>query len=259
MDSHPELPRFSPARTPGPAVDKTIPWSPLSLFQQFFSASVIKKLLTTQMQMQRKKKRTGQKFRWDILTSKEFYIFLAIIIFTGLVKVHHRRDYWCTMWPYSFQFPKSKMTRDCFEGIMWSLHLSDPAEDEENEKKKTTAGYDRLFKVKPLYTEMVDACMSLFRPYRHINRRKDGCFQSTDILETIHERQTNEMGLQTFRVSGFLHRVHLELFYLSWERAIYNRTWAQLLYSDGTPPFCSTWQWLHPIYGQFLHKPSSLL
>ncbi|XP_038583668.1 piggyBac transposable element-derived protein 4-like [Micropterus salmoides] len=61
------------------------------------------------------------------------------------------------------------MSRDRFESILWSLHLSDPAEDEENDRKKNTAEYDRLFKIKPLYTEIVNACKVHFQPYRNIS------------------------------------------------------------------------------------------
>lgn len=60
------------------------------------------------------------------------------------------------------------MTRDRFEAIMCLLHLSNPQEDEENERKKNTAEYDRLFKIKPLYNEIVTACQAHFHPYQNI-------------------------------------------------------------------------------------------
>lgn len=78
------------------------------------------------------------KFKWEVLTVKDFYVFLSIIIFTGLVTVHHRSDYWRKKWPYNFNFPSDSMTRDRFEAILWSLYLSDPKEDEENDKKRNT-------------------------------------------------------------------------------------------------------------------------
>ncbi len=61
------------------------------------------------------------------------------------------------------------MKRERFEAILWSLHVSDPKEDKENEKKKNTAEYDRLFKLKPLYTEMVNACKANFQPYQNLS------------------------------------------------------------------------------------------
>ncbi|XP_026161494.1 piggyBac transposable element-derived protein 4-like isoform X2 [Mastacembelus armatus] len=168
-DIKPDAPRFMPARTPGPTVDTTKAWSPISLFQLFFSASVVRTIIENTNANAVKRKRAGMKFKWEVLTAKDFYTFLAIVIFTGLVTVQNRSDYWRKKWLYNFPFPSEKMTQDRFEAIMWSLHLSNPEEDEENEKKRSTAEYDRLFKIKPLYTEMVDACKAHFQPYNNLS------------------------------------------------------------------------------------------
>ena len=61
------------------------------------------------------------------------------------------------------------MSRDRFGAIMWSLHLSNPEEDEENDRKRNTAEYDRLFKIKPLYTDIVTACKAHFQPHQNIS------------------------------------------------------------------------------------------
>uniref|UniRef100_A0A3Q3A6G3 PiggyBac transposable element-derived protein domain-containing protein n=1 Tax=Kryptolebias marmoratus TaxID=37003 RepID=A0A3Q3A6G3_KRYMA len=148
QDKKPQPLRFTPATTPGPTFDTTVSWSPLSLFQLFFNPA---------------------KFVWKVLTVRDFYIFMAILIFSSLVSVHHRSDYWRKAWPYNFPFPGNKMARNRFEAILWSLHLSNPEEDEDNERKKNTADYDRLFKIKPLYTEIVTACQAHFQPYQMIS------------------------------------------------------------------------------------------
>ena len=80
--------------------------------------------------------KVGRKFTWKTLTEKEFYMFLCITVFTGLVHVQHRGDYWRKQWPYNFNFPHEKMSRDWFETILWSLHLNNPKEDELNANKK---------------------------------------------------------------------------------------------------------------------------
>ncbi|KAF3832172.1 hypothetical protein F7725_025837 [Dissostichus mawsoni] len=116
-----------------------------------------------------KRLQAGKKMVWKVLTQEEFFIFLDIIIFSGLVHVHQRTDYWRTAWPYNFSFPADKMSRNRFETIMWSLHISNPEEDEENDRKRNTAEYDRLFKVKPLYTEITAACKAHFQPYQNIS------------------------------------------------------------------------------------------
>ncbi|XP_041858737.1 piggyBac transposable element-derived protein 4-like [Melanotaenia boesemani] len=168
-DIKPDPHRFIPAKTPGPTVDTTKPWSPISLFQLFFSTSVVTKIIENTNLNAAKRKQAGMKFKWEVFTVKEFYTFLAIILFTGLVSINHRSDYWSNEWPYNFSFPSEKMKRSRFETILWSLHLSNPKEDEENEKKKKAAEYDRLFKIKPLYTEMVNACKAHFHPYKNLS------------------------------------------------------------------------------------------
>ncbi|KAM6952872.1 piggyBac transposable element-derived protein 4-like [Lycodopsis pacificus] len=165
----PEPLRFMPARTPGPTFNTTTPWSHLGLFQLFFSLSVVRKIIDNTNANAAKQKLAGMKFQWAVLTVKDFYVFLSIIIFTGLVTVHKRSDCWRKSWPYNFQFPGDSMTRDRFNTIMQSLHLSNPEEDEENENKRNTAKYDRLFKIKPLYTDMVTACKAHFQPHQNVS------------------------------------------------------------------------------------------
>ncbi|XP_034089483.1 piggyBac transposable element-derived protein 4-like [Gymnodraco acuticeps] len=166
-DRRPEPLRFIPARIPGPTVDSTAAWSPLSIFRLFFSTAVVNIIIANAHALRRLQ--AGKKYLWKVLTARDFYTFLAIIILTGLVHVHQRSDYWRKKWPYYFSFPSDRMSRQRFEAIMWSLHLSNPEEDEENDRKRNTAEYDRLFKIKPLYTDIIAACKAHFQPYQKIS------------------------------------------------------------------------------------------
>uniref|UniRef100_A0A3Q2ZYM5 PiggyBac transposable element-derived protein domain-containing protein n=1 Tax=Kryptolebias marmoratus TaxID=37003 RepID=A0A3Q2ZYM5_KRYMA len=154
---------------PGPLLTPRFLGSPLSLFQLFFSPAVVRTIIDNTNINAARRLRAGKKFVWKVLTVRDFYIFMAILFFSSLVSVHHRSDYWRKAWPYNFPFPGNKMARNCFEAILWSLHLSNPEEDEDNERKKNTADYDRLFKIKPLYTEIVTACQAHFQPYQMIS------------------------------------------------------------------------------------------
>uniref|UniRef100_A0A3Q2ZCT4 PiggyBac transposable element-derived protein domain-containing protein n=1 Tax=Kryptolebias marmoratus TaxID=37003 RepID=A0A3Q2ZCT4_KRYMA len=137
----------------------------LSLFQLFFSPAVVRTIIDNTNINAAIRLRPGKKFVCKVLTVRDFYIFMAILIFSSLVSVHHRLDYWRKAWPYNFPFPGDKMARDHFEAVLWSLHLSISEEKEDNERKKNTADYDRLFKIKPLYTETFCACRLLHRLY----------------------------------------------------------------------------------------------
>ena len=130
----PEPLRFMPARIPGPTFDTTALWSPLSLFRLFFSNTVINTLIANTNANALKRLQAGKKMVWKVLTQEESA--LGIIIFSGLVHVHKRTDYWRTTWPYNFSFPADKMSRNRFETIMWSLHMSNPEEGDEKVVKR---------------------------------------------------------------------------------------------------------------------------
>uniref|UniRef100_A0A3B5PV00 PiggyBac transposable element-derived protein domain-containing protein n=1 Tax=Xiphophorus maculatus TaxID=8083 RepID=A0A3B5PV00_XIPMA len=168
LDTEPGCPLFTPKKDPGPQIDSTKSWSPLSLFKLFFSAYTIREIIKNTNENAQRLLAAGKKFKWSPLTVDDFYKFLAIIIFSGLVQVPSKPDFWRTKWPYNFPFPRSCMTRYRFESILWSLHLSNIKKDEENEQKKETPHYDRLFKLKPLYDDIRVACKAHFQPMREI-------------------------------------------------------------------------------------------
>ena len=78
----------------------------------FFSTSVVRTIIDNTNTNAARRIEAGGKFTWKTLTVKEFYMLLCIIVFTGLVHVHHRGDYWRKQWPYNFNFPHKKMSRD---------------------------------------------------------------------------------------------------------------------------------------------------
>lgn len=168
LDVEPPKLNFQPKNPVGPRIDLSATWSPLSLFKLFFSANVIHTIINNTNANAERKKASGQKFQWSPLSMKDFWLFLAIVVFSGLVQVHTRAGMWKTEWPYNFTFPRSHMTRERFEAIVWSLHLCSLEDDERNERKKGTSEYDRLLKIKPLYNQIIDACTSLFQPGREI-------------------------------------------------------------------------------------------
>lgn len=55
------------------------------------------------------------------------------------------------------------------ETILRALHLSSLEDDAANEQKRGTPGFDRLQKVKPLYTEIQEACRRNYHPRQKIS------------------------------------------------------------------------------------------
>ncbi|XP_057208106.1 mucin-2-like [Triplophysa rosa] len=167
-DEEPVLPDFSPKRPPGPQLTDT-PRSPLHSFQLFFSSSVVQTIVRNTNSYAERRAEAGKTLHWVPLTASEFYSFLALVLYMGLVKVDTLLDYWARKTVYSFPYPQSVMSRERFLAIFSNLYLCDPQDDIENIKKRATPGYDRLLKIKPLYTDMISACRTHFHPNREIS------------------------------------------------------------------------------------------
>ncbi|XP_007242571.2 piggyBac transposable element-derived protein 4 [Astyanax mexicanus] len=168
-DKQPSLFRFHPKRPPGPQLLPGKTYSPLQLFQLFFSSSVVQTLVDNTNKFGKISAAGGKKLKWTPVTVKEFYAFIGLVVYMGLVKVKSIMDLWSKKQLYQFQFPSMVMSSKRFTAISSNLHLSDPEEDAENMKKKGTPDYDRLFKIKPLYTDILSACHSFFQPRRELS------------------------------------------------------------------------------------------
>jgi len=75
--------------------------------------------------------------------------------------------------------------------------------DADNIRKKWTAAYDWLEKLKPVYQEMCDACKTFFSsPSKHCHRLEDGDIQGQDCPKTVPQRESDKMGVQAICFSG---------------------------------------------------------
>ncbi|MGH0150186.1 UNVERIFIED_CONTAM: hypothetical protein FKN15_017021 [Acipenser sinensis] len=78
---------------------------------------------------------------WNPVGLNEFYTFLAIILFMGIVRLPSVKDYWTGNDYFGMLFCKQFMSGNRFLAIMWNLCMSNP-QDEQNDRRKGTAEYD---------------------------------------------------------------------------------------------------------------------
>lgn len=167
-DEAPMLPSFLPKRNPEPQLVMERMYSPLQVFQLFFPTSVVDTIVKNTNTYARMRSEAGKKFLWVPLKAQEMYSYIALVIYIGLLSAKSIIDYWSGKNIYCLPFPKSVMSRSRFQAVTWNLHLCDLKEDRANALKKGTHDHDRLFKIKPLYTDIITACKTYFHPNRQL-------------------------------------------------------------------------------------------
>uniref|UniRef100_A0A672YCG2 PiggyBac transposable element-derived protein domain-containing protein n=1 Tax=Sphaeramia orbicularis TaxID=375764 RepID=A0A672YCG2_9TELE len=166
-DIEPRQLYFRPERQPGPQLDRTAKYTPLELFQLFFSTTVID-LLVKNTNRYALNKHKNHKW-WVPVTAADMYSFIALVIYMGIVPLKTFKDFWRVTKLYNLPFPGSVMSCHRFTAILGSLHLNDPEVEAANDEKKGMPGFDKLCKVRPLYEGILQACHTFFQPHQHIS------------------------------------------------------------------------------------------
>ncbi|CAB1320933.1 unnamed protein product, partial [Coregonus sp. 'balchen'] len=174
-------------------------YSPLDLFQKFFTKATVRTLCDNTNRQAARNICRGKKFKWIDITMKELYKFIGLVLFTALIKTRTISDYWITNSIFSIPFPATVMNRDRYRIISWNIHMSDPDEDAVNDRKKGTPEYDRLFRLKPLMNDIRHACMSCFHPHRNlaVDERMVASKAINGLIEYIKSKPT-KYGFKIF-------------------------------------------------------------
>ena len=158
---------FCPANPVGPRLAPGR-WTPLDLFKYFFSDDSVSTICRNTNANAAKNQQSGKKYKWVDITKEDLHHYLGLVIYMGLVKLDSISEYWARNTIFSVPFPATVMTRDRFRTIAWNLHMSDPEQDQEMDRKRGTAEHDPLFRLKPLMEELQVACSAAYQPTQTI-------------------------------------------------------------------------------------------
>ncbi|XP_008434350.1 piggyBac transposable element-derived protein 4-like [Poecilia reticulata] len=166
-DIVPQQPVFRPSRTPGSQLISTFEYSCVELFQLFFPDSTILTILANTNQYGRSNV-SSDKTPWTDITKQDFFSFLSVVLYMSYVRCSSLTDYWRRGNQYSLHFPSNVISAQKWLKILQVLHFSSAKDDAANVSKKGTRKYDRLGKLKPLYTKIREACRQHFHPGQEI-------------------------------------------------------------------------------------------
>lgn len=168
-DAAPPVLRFQPARPPGVQLNVADNHSPLDLFKLFVPRDAVNTLCENTNKQAAKAKAKGAKYTWNAVGADEFYKYIGILFYMAMVKLHDIRDHWKQKTIFSVPFLATVMSRDRYRSISWNVHMSDPDKDEENDRKRGTSQYDKLFRLRPFMDTIQNACKTFFHPRRNIS------------------------------------------------------------------------------------------
>ena len=144
--------------------DKREMLGPLDYFKLFITEAMLQVIIAN-TNKHGARKHAKQSRNWVDLTMEHMWSFLAMVIYMGFVPLKRLAHYWNQSALYNLPFPREVMSGQMFQRIAFALHISDPDQDVIS---RNAAIPDKLYKIKPLYTDLVANCRKYFSPGRQI-------------------------------------------------------------------------------------------
>lgn len=154
-----EIPEFEERRTgPSDEILGMEDQTPLSIFLLFFSMQMMENIV-----FQTNLYATQQQKSFNPLLLGEFLKFLAINLLMGIKRSPSYRDYWSSEPDMHDSFISAQMSIKRFSWILSHFHLNDNA----LQPKRGEPGFDKLYKLRPLISELSDKFLSFLHPHEN--------------------------------------------------------------------------------------------
>ncbi|XP_051168535.1 piggyBac transposable element-derived protein 4-like [Leptopilina boulardi] len=141
----------------GPNVPESVT-SPLDIFYCLFTTEIID-ILVVQTNLYLNQKQSTL----DPVSKAEMLTFIGINILMGIKRLPSYKDYWSMNSQLNDPYISNLMSCNRFSFFLSHLH----ANDNDKEPKKGEAGYDKLYKIRPIIEKLNESFKNCFKPNQH--------------------------------------------------------------------------------------------
>ena len=138
---------------------------------------------------------------WEDTSPDEMKVFVAHHIVMGILKKNSLEQYWSRDSILNSLFFGHFMSRNCFQNILWNLHVSDP---DETNLQKGEANHEPLFLVRPMVDMMQRNFLTNYRAGKELSLDGSTC----PVKGRVHFKCYNPKN-QTDSILNFLWSVNL--------------------------------------------------
>ena len=137
--------------------------------------------------------------KWEDTSPDEMKVFVAHLIVMGILKKNSLEQYWSRDSILNMPFFGHYMSRNCFQNILWNLHISNP---DETNPLKGEADHDPLFLVRQMVDMMQRNFHTKYRPGKELSLDESTCpFKGRVHFKCYNPKKPNRFHIKLFMVS----------------------------------------------------------